>query len=97
MPASENKYQLHNVSEDLVDMFLEDCMKTVDMCRCERCRTDVRAYALNHFSPHYVVTDMGDALTRAMSLSNQFQADIITAIMQGIMIVKGNPRCGNTR
>lgn len=89
----ESSYKIQNVSEDMIDMFLEDCLNATDMCRCDRCRADVKAYALNAFPPHYVVTDFGDALTRAMALSNQFQADIITAIMQGVMVVKNSPRC----
>lgn len=81
-----------NVSEDLIDMFLDDCMKKSDVCTCERCRADVRALALNLFPPHYVVTEVGDALVRATSLSFQCQADIITAILEGIAIVSKSPR-----
>lgn len=88
----EETYHVRNVSEDLIDMYLDDCIKKSDGCTCARCRADVRAFALNTFPPHYVVTDFGDAMTRAMSLSTQFNADIITAIIQGIMIVKSNPR-----
>lgn len=92
--AMYNAFEQRNVSEDLVDMFLDDCIASSNMCTCGRCRADVRAFALNSFPAHYVVTEMGDAMTRAMSLSNQFQADIITAIMKGILIVRSNPRCG---
>lgn len=88
----DNKYEVKNVSEDLVDMFIDDCMENSDMCTCPRCRADVRAFALNSFPPRYVVTDFGDAMTRALALSNQFQADIITAIMKAILVVRDNPR-----
>lgn len=86
---------IKNVSEDLIDMELDRCISSIEgMCTCERCRADVKAFALNHFPPHYVVTDMGEALVRASMLSNQFEADIITAIMSAVMVVKSKPRHG---
>ena len=66
------------------------------MCRCDKCRADVWAYSLNHLQPHYVVTDVGEAFVRTDAMSTQFQANILTAIMNGIAIVKKNPRHDNT-
>ena len=83
---------LKNVSESLIDMYLDECLKNSNVCSCERCRTDIKAYALNQFPQHYVVTDFGDALVRVGILSNQFKVDVITAIMNGIVVVKKNPR-----
>jgi len=88
----EEQYQLRNVSEELVEMHLDDCIKKSDMCTCGRCRADVKAYALNALPPHYVVTDFGDALMRAQALSVQFSVDILTAIMKGVVLVKKGPR-----
>lgn len=88
----EEEYNLRNVSEDLIEMHLDDCMKNSDMCTCARCRADVKAFALNSFPAHYVVTDFGDALTRAQALSVQFKVDVLTAIMRGVVIVKKSPR-----
>lgn len=89
-------FVIKNVSEDLVDMYIGGCMKSIpDMCTCDRCYADVKAFALNSFPPHYVVTDIGEALVRAGMLSNQFEADIITALMKAIAIVKEKPRHGS--
>ncbi|MCL1828602.1 MAG: late competence development ComFB family protein [Oscillospiraceae bacterium] len=88
----QEAFETRNVSEELVDMYLSSCIKKTDMCKCERCKADIRAFALNSFPPHYVVTDFGEAMTKVLSLSVQFQADIITAIMKGIVIVRDNPR-----
>lgn len=88
----EQEYHLRNVSEDLIEMHLDDCMNKSDMCTCARCRADVKAFALNNFPAHYVVTDLGDALTRAHALSVQFKVDVLTAIMKGVVIVKRGPR-----
>lgn len=88
------EFHVRNVSEDLVAMYIDDLMEKSDMCMCPRCRADVMAFALNTFDAHYAVTDMGDVLTRTRALSVQFQADIITAIMKGILIVRENPHHG---
>ncbi len=82
---------MRNVSEDLVDLYLDDCIEKSGMCSCERCRADVMALALNQMPAHYVVTTSGDAYIRANATSSQAQADIITAIMSGINIVGVNP------
>ena len=88
----DEQYHLRNVSEDLVEMHLDACITKSDMCTCDRCRADVKAFALNILPPHYVVTDFGDALTRAQALSIQFSVDILTAIMKGVVAVKNGPR-----
>ena len=87
-----NDFILKNVSEDLIDMYLDSCITAAGMCECPRCRADVRAFALNNFPPRYVVTDIGDVLSRVDLLSNQFRADIIIAIMNGINLVMRSPR-----
>jgi len=81
-----------NLSEDLVDLYLDSCLRSVDVCGCDRCRADIRALALNAMPPHYVVTDLGDAYVRLDAMSVQSQADIITAIMNAINMVKSRPR-----
>ena len=81
-----------NISEDLIDIHLEGCIRSSGVCLCERCRADIRALALNYMPPRYVVTDLGDAYVRLDGMSTQSQADIITFIMQAIDVVKKNPR-----
>jgi competence protein ComFB len=92
MSEQNKKFIVKNVAEDLVDMYIDDCIKSSGMCTCERCKADVKAFALNTFPPKYVVTDIGEALARTGILSNQFEADMITALMSGIILVKKSPR-----
>jgi competence protein ComFB len=87
-----DSFVLKNVSEDLIDMYIDECMQHTTMCTCSRCRADVSAFALNLIAPHYVVSESGDMMVRARTLSNQFQADVITAITQAVLIVGKNPR-----
>lgn len=81
-----------NLMEELVDMYLDEYITEVGMCDCEQCRADVRAFALNHLPPKYVVSTGGGIFVRVNSLSHQSQADIGTAIMKGIRLVSQNPR-----
>jgi len=86
------KHVSANISEDLIDIYLDSCIRTSGVCGCERCRADIRALALNSMPPHYAVTDLGDAYVRLDGMSVQSQADIITIIMNAINVVKKNPR-----
>ena len=91
---SEN-FVSKNISEELIDIHMESCIRSSDVCGCSRCRADIRALALNAMPPHYVVTDLGDAYVRLDAMSTQSQADIITVIMNAITTVKKNPRHEN--
>lgn len=88
----EKEFHVRNVSEMLVDEYIDDCIKSSGMCTCAKCRADVKAYALNNFPPHYVVTEVGELITQARTMSLQFRTDIITAIMLGIVTVSANPK-----
>lgn len=81
-----------NLSEDFVDMHLDKCIEGSDVCKCERCRADIRAYALNHLPPHYVATDVGEAMVRHEAQTTQGIADIVAAIVAAIRVVSKMPR-----
>lgn len=85
-------YVIKNVSEDLVELYIKECIEAADVCGCPRCHADILAYTLNHFPPSYVVTDMGDILVRTSVMSTQFKADVITEIMTAIKLVGAKPR-----
>lgn len=88
------EYVAVNMAEELVDLFLDDCIAKSDMCRCNRCRADVRAFALNQLPSNYVVTKMGYVYSRLQSMAPQNQADVVTAIIKGINLVHERPRHG---
>ncbi|MDR1603256.1 MAG: late competence development ComFB family protein [Gracilibacteraceae bacterium] len=87
----QDRYDVKNVSEDLVDVYLDECLSRHGACNCPRCVADIRAYALNQLPPRYVVSSAGNAFARARAMSVQAKADIISAITTGINIVKSNP------
>ena len=79
---------IRNLTEDFVDQHLDKCIETYGVCKCERCRAD----ALNHLPPHYVASDVGEAMVRHEAQTTQGIADIVAAVVAGIRVVTGKPR-----
>lgn len=80
-----------NVLEDLVTYKLDELMQATDMCTCDRCRADVLAIVLNKLPSRYVSSNNGDIYARFQSLDFQMQANITTAILNAIDVVKKTP------
>lgn len=82
-----------NLTEELVDKQLNQLIKDSGVCKCARCKADIRAIALNHLPTNYVATEKGALHVLADALfSSQSQTNIIIAITQGINAVVQNPR-----
>ena len=81
-----------NYMEDAVDATLDEIQEFKDSCRCDRCRSDIKALALNNLPPKYVVTDKGYVYTKVNELATQFRTDITVAITNAMMVVSKNPR-----
>ncbi|WP_408643043.1 late competence development ComFB family protein [Thermosinus carboxydivorans] len=84
--------ELKNYMEKLVWQQLDNVLAAQpDLCKCEKCRYDIAALALNFLPPRYVVTNKGETFTRIKTLEQQFYVDIVTAISHAITIVKAHP------
>ncbi len=83
--------QLKNCMEDAVKDMLDNVIKDTNVCKCERCRYDIAAIALNHLPPRYVVTEEGEIYARADELRTQFTADITSEIIKAVEIVSKHP------
>ncbi len=81
-----------NLMEELVDMNLSSLIISSGVCDCAQCKADIRALALNNLPPCYVVSLKGDIFSHVSAHTMQSQADITTAIMNAINIVKKAPR-----
>ena len=62
------------------------------VCKCEKCREDMVAWALNQLHSKYVVTDLGHVYTKLNQLKTQAKADIVVQLMDAAKMVKANPR-----
>lgn len=81
-----------NVMETLVEEKANKYIDLFGLCKCQRCVADVKAYALNHLSPKYVVMRTGEVIPRITLYENQFSAVVTAQILNACKIVMASPR-----
>lgn len=86
--------KLKNYMEQVVERVLDKTIKDMNICKCERCKADIMAIALNTLPGKYVVTSAGESYIKLNLLENQFEIDVVTAIAKASDIVGKNPRHG---
>lgn len=85
--------ELRNLVQDEVLFLLDKVLKDIDdICKCDQCKLDIAAIALNNLKPKYVVTEKSYVFSKTDSLKPQFNTDIVTEITKAIEKVKKNPR-----
>ena len=91
--------ELKNYMEDIVVEKLDEILKNKekDVCRCDRCRADMAALALNGLPSKYVVTSQGYVYTKLDQLGIQSKTDVIVLLEKAIKIVSNNPRHENRK
>ena len=82
---------LKNYMEEIVLSALDDILKDINMCHCDRCKMDIAAKALNDLPAQYIVTPKGEIYSKINNLKAQFEVDVISAITKAAIIVKRNP------
>lgn len=88
----EGNYTLKNVMEELVFEKLDELMEKLGSCKCDNCRMDSAAYALNHLPPKYVVSERGELISRSMVMNKgQSEMDVTMAVISGINKVMEHP------
>lgn len=80
---------LVNIMEYLVIDRLDAVFSKFNCCKCDKCKKDVAAIALNKLPPKYVVTDP-DKIPELVA--KQDSANASTALIQGILQVRSHPR-----
>jgi hypothetical protein len=83
----------HNFVEDQV-FELADRLTAADaeFCGCEKCLTDVSAFALAQLRPAYAAGDVGRAITAIKLESPASHAEITVKVVAAINAVKEHPR-----
>lgn len=85
--------EVKNYMEIVVNNLLPSILKlNPDVCDCEKCKSDIKAIALNNLPPRYIATESGEVYSKINALATQFEADVINSIIQAIEIVKRSPR-----
>ena len=84
---------IKNYMELAVDRVMGNIMHKLDLaCTCERCQLDIKAVALNHLHPYYVVSDVGEVYAKVNQLYVQYETDIISEITSAGGVVSKHPR-----
>lgn len=80
---------LVNLAEQLVADRLEAVFEKFNCCRCDKCRRDVAALALNTIPPQYVVAEPEQLPALLAAAPTK---DIPGALVKAILQIKGNPQ-----
>ncbi len=88
---------IKNVMETIVQDVLKNNLTQLRMtCTCDRCLDDVRAHALNHLPPKYIVNPEHQPYIRAVHEVNQNEAlNVLKIVTQAATVISDRPRCGN--
>ena len=81
-------YKLKNYMEEIVQEYLDDVIADIDMCKCEKCRLDIVAIALNNLPSKYIVSEKGELFSKLNTFIIQFEVDAVAAITKAALIVK---------
>ncbi|MCX7614194.1 MAG: late competence development ComFB family protein [Clostridiales bacterium] len=87
----QGEFILINIVEKKVLDKIDELIKDMDMCKCEKCRFNAAAIALNSLPPHYVTTTTGALLAGIISTEFNYQTNVFVEVMKALMIVKEHP------
>ncbi|WP_343248400.1 late competence development ComFB family protein [Diplocloster hominis] len=82
---------LVNLMEDLVIGKLDSTIQRFNCCKCNKCKKDIAAIALNRLAPKYVVIGEDDQETRQKA-DERYSSEVTAALVQAILLVKKEPR-----
>ena len=84
--------ELHNYIEKVVREVLDDILaRKSDICKCEKCRLDMMAIALNNLPPQYYVSDKGEVFSKLMSTYADMRTKVLTEVTKAVMQVEKQP------
>lgn len=84
--------ELKNYTKVLVENKLDKLIQKSKVCNCEQCRLDITAIALNNLKPKYIVSPKGEFYAKLSVLEQQYEIDVVSAIIKAIEVVSENPR-----
>lgn len=82
---------LVNLMEETVLQKIDQLWKQTDYCKCEKCRMDIAAFALNRLPPRYVQSREGKMLHKFDASTTQMDVEITAVVFKGIQIVGDDP------
>lgn len=83
---------IKNLMEQIVWDKLDHMLEEYDCCKCEVCKNDMAAYALNTLKPRYVNSQEGELFSKLDTTRYQNSIDIDVAVSKAIAIVSASPK-----
>lgn len=83
---------IKNYMEEIVFNQMQEVLADINSCSCEKCVLDIAAIALNDLPPKYIVSEKGELYSKISALKQQFEVDVIAAIIKAAVLVKRKPR-----
>ncbi len=87
----KNDVILYNVMEKLVLNKLDATLKKMNCCRCDRCKEDIIAIALNNLKPMYIVANK-DNINQKIHELGDIGSEVTTEVIKAVLTVRKNPR-----
>ncbi len=85
--------ELYNEMEAIVFSMVDDIIaRDPHISKCEKCRLDVVALALNYLPPRYTVSAKGQVYSKVDTLNQQFGTDVVSAITKAMVKVASRPQ-----
>lgn len=85
-------YELRNFSEVMVKQAMDEYLAKADLpCKCERCRADIAAFALNRLPPRYYVSLRGEVMTHFESQMAPDRARVLAEVVAAGQVVSAYP------
>lgn len=84
--------ELRNYTETVVKEVLNEILMTRDdICKCEQCRLDIMAKALNNLTPQYYVSNRGEVFSKILSTYLETRTKVVTEVTKAIMKISRSP------
>ena len=85
--------KIYNYMEQIVKDMLDNLIsERPDICKCQKCKFDMMAWALNRLPPRYVISDKGIIFTKLQEVEIQFRADVIRELTKAMALIGKNPQ-----
>ena len=80
-----------NVMQVLVEEKAPKYVKMFGTCSCQRCMEDIKALALNHLPPKYVVLGQNEMIPKLTFYEGQYSSDITAQLLKACSMVMQRP------
>lgn len=89
LPRSQREYTLVNLTELLVCDRIDSVFAKFNCCRCDKCRKDVTAAALNMLPAEYVVAPPEEIFRMVEDHTSQ---EVSSALVKAVLQIRAKPR-----